>query len=647
MLMFEFHILKSARKKYLIDDSLFSIKGNLVIANFKQARILSDKINVVRKNEGWLDQLVTPGELNALGLLHEVFHLIIRKYENDENPGTFKRSIEFLQNELSEKELEKVFLKFLDEFPPLSVYMGITKPEDYLEGNTEGKSNKEIILEELILLHTENSNPAAAKFKELFSDEPLHNTKYSQLIEKSEVFFDKEKPLGFGGLHLFSMLRNPISSHPYNLESQLEFIREQWGELIGNEFFQRLLRSADLIREDYKLFVQHGGGEKATPPVPTYEIEKKQIASRAAKEIYLEEIEQFTEDTLWIPHVVMLAKNIFVWLNQLSEKYGREIKTLDQIPDEELDRIASWNFTALWLIGIWERSSASKKIKNLMGNPEAAPSAYSLFDYVIAEEIGGEAAFQNLKDRAWFRGIRLASDMVPNHSGIYSKWVIEKPDYFLHSDSPPYPSYTFNGPNLSEDARVEIRIEDNYYDRSDAAVVFERRDTYSGDVKYIYHGNDGTNMPWNDTAQLNLLKTEVRESLIQNIMHVAHRTPIIRFDAAMILAKKHFQRLWFPQPGTGGAIPSRSDSAMTKEQFDTLMPVEFWRDVVDRINESMPNVLLLAEAFWLMESYFVRTLGMHRVYNSAFMHMMMKEENEKYRQLIKNTLEFNPEILKR
>ncbi len=146
---------------------------------------------------------------------------------------------------------------------------------------------------------------------------------------------------------------------------------------------------------------------------------------------------------------------------------------------------------------------------------------------------------------------------------------------------------------------------------------------------------------------LNLLNPEVRESLIQTIMHVARKTPIIRFDAAMTLAKKHFQRLWFPNPGSGGAIPSRTDYSMTLEQFNKIMPNEFWREVVDRINAEMPNVLLLAEAFWLMEGYFVRTLGMHRVYNSAFMHMMMKEENEKYRQLVTNTLEFNPEILKR
>jgi len=49
----------------------------------------------------------------------------------------------------------------------------------------------------------------------------------------------------------------------------------------------------------------------------------------------------------------------------------------------------------------------------------------------------------------------------------------------------------------------------------------------------------------------------------------------------------------------------------------------------------------------MMEGYFVRTLGMHRVYNSAFMNMLRNEENDKYRQLIKNTLVYDPQILKR
>ncbi len=49
----------------------------------------------------------------------------------------------------------------------------------------------------------------------------------------------------------------------------------------------------------------------------------------------------------------------------------------------------------------------------------------------------------------------------------------------------------------------------------------------------------------------------------------------------------------------------------------------------------------------MMESYFVRNLGMHRVYNSAFMNMLKREENAKYRKILKDILAYNPEILKR
>ena len=41
------------------------------------------------------------------------------------------------------------------------------------------------------------------------------------------------------------------------------------------------------------------------------------------------------------------------------------------MPDEELDRLASWGITGLWLIGLWERSKASERIKRMRGNPDA------------------------------------------------------------------------------------------------------------------------------------------------------------------------------------------------------------------------------------------------------------------------------------
>ncbi|MFA6597761.1 MAG: alpha-amylase family glycosyl hydrolase [Ignavibacteriaceae bacterium] len=654
------HVAKQVRVKYQFDESLFSVQGNVLIANFYQARLLSQKINSKREEEKIFDAYVTPGQLNAAGLLHEIFHFVIRHYEEKENPGVFERSIFYLRNTLGLNEVDLVLRKFIEQFPPISVHKGITTVDQYLNGTTGGKPNKEILLEEIILLHLENLNPAFRNLKELFDDKQLSDeSPYKNFLTITEQFFEQEKPLSIENLSLLSALKKPIFSNLTNLEAQLDYIREKWKVLLDEKLLEKILSGEDLIREDVKLFVQHGG--VGTPPVPEYQltltddelerVRKEYEKSKGSLEdtglSYHFEPEQFTQDIDWMPRVVMLAKNIFVWLDQLSKKYQQDIYRLDQIPDEELDRIASWNINALWLIGLWERSAASKKIKQFCGNPEAAPSAYSLYDYVIADQLGGESAFENLKYRCTQRHIRLSSDMVPNHTGIFSQWVLERPDYFIQAPVSPFPSYTFTGPDLSDDLRYQIRIEDKYYSKQDAAVVFQLIDNWSGQTRYIYHGNDGTNMPWNDTAQLNLLLPEVRESLIQTIMHVARKTPIIRFDAAMTLAKKHFSRLWYPQPGHGGAIPSRSDYALSNEAFNKIFPEEFWREVVDRINDEMPDTLLLAEAFWLMEGYFVRSLGMHRVYNSAFMHMFMKEENGKYRDLITNTLEFNPEILKR
>ena len=190
-------------------------------------------------------------------------------------------------------------------------------------------------------------------------------------------------------------------------------------------------------------------------------------------------------------------------------------------------------------------------------------------------------------------------------------------------------------------------LEDHYWNDSDAAVVFKRFDRETGDERYVYHGNDGTSFPWNDTAQLDFLSAEVREQVIRTILDVARRFPIIRFDAAMVLAKKHVERLWWPQPGAGDGIPSRAEHAISKAEFDARMPVEFWREVVDRVAAEVPGTLLLAEAFWMLEGYFVRTLGMHRVYNSAFMHMLRDENGAGYRRVMRETLEFDPEIMKR
>jgi glycosidase len=632
--VWEFHVSRQARDRYQFNESLFATHGNVVFANFHAARVFAKKINDKRDLVNYPEQAVRAGQINAMGLIDEIMHMVVNIYRQQTNPQVMADALDWLNGLISQEVIEATLRRFAEEYPPLPVYRREITVDDYLnsESALDGVpiSNRQIVLEEMLLLWLANANPAFAPFQELFDDSNLEKeSAYRQIIPSLRAFFDTQPVYGPENQNLVDMLRSPAIAVPHSLYGQLEYIRERWGGLLGR-YLYRLLSSLDLIQEEEKA-IFFGPG-----PARIYDFSGMEL-----------EAERFSQDRDWMPSLVLLAKNAYVWLDQISKQHHVNIYRLDQIPDEELDRLSRWGISGLWLIGLWERSRASKRIKQLRGNPEAVASAYSLLDYQIAADLGGEDAYQNLRARAWQRGIRLSSDMVPNHMGIDSRWVIEHPDWFIQLDYSPFPSYTFNGPNLSSDDQIGIYLEDHYYNNSDAAVVFKRVDNSTSHSRYIYHGNDGTSMPWNDTAQLNYLMPEVREAVIQTILHVARKFPIIRFDAAMTLAKKHYQRLWFPEPGSGGDIPSRAEFGLTKEQFDALIPVEFWREVVDRVAQEVPDTLLLAEAFWLMEGYFVRTLGMHRVYNSAFMNMLRDEKNAEYRLVIKNTLEFDPEILKR
>jgi glycosidase len=626
----EFHISRQARDRYQFGASLFSLSGNVIFANLYAARVFAQKMNDKRDLVRFPEQAVKAGQINAMGLIDEILHHVVGLYREQKNPRAMEQALDWLVAELGQQAVDETLLRFTDEFPPLDVYQRQVDPETYLEGETAGVPHRQIALEEMVMLWLDNKNPAFSPFMELFDDAVLEReTAYRQIITALREFFETQPTFGPERQNLMDMLRSPAVAVPHSLSEQLAYMQERWGSLLGRHLY-RLLGGLDLIREEERAHFLGPG------PTRVYEFAGLEV-----------EPEHYSLDRDWMPRLVLMAKSAYVWLDQLAKKHGRPITRLDQIPDEELDTLARWGFTGLWLIGLWERSQASQRIKQLCGNPEAVASAYSLFDYRIAADLGGDEAFQNLRERAWQRGIRMAGDMVPNHVGIDSRWVIEHPDWFIALNYIPFPVYNFDGPDLSWDERVGIYLEDHYFNRTDAAVVFKRVDHWTGSTKYIYHGNDGTRMPWNDTAQLDFLNPETREAVIQTILRVAREFPIIRFDAAMTLTKRHYQRLWFPAPGTGGEIPTRSEHGLTKSQFDAAMPQEFWREVVDRVAEEAPDTLLLAEAFWLMEGYFVRTLGMHRVYNSAFMNMLKAEENAKYRASIKNVLEFDPEILKR
>ncbi|MBB5057885.1 hypothetical protein HDF16_002591 [Granulicella aggregans] len=675
----EFHVSRAVRVKTGVEDVLFNFAGNVVFGNLAVCREFAKRFNDARAASGEDGPVMHAAALFAMGLIDELNHAMVAKYRESLDPEVLPQALSWLESMKDAERVNKLLLEFSNEFPSVSVYRGEQTSSQWLAdatpaavaGTASDFPNREAAVEELLMLWLANRNPAFTPFKELFDDSGLEQkTIYKEATAALPEYFATRPKLN-GRETLFEALIAPVLASPDSLSGQLAYMRDNWAEQLGPEFsetLRRTLMAVSVLKEEeiaiWTMFHPVRGGRYRDSDGKWVQEgflgdefvgfgDGAAIGSDGArsgpKELPppLNEYEAFSPDQAWMPTVVMIAKSTYVWLEQLSKKYQRHIHRLDQIPGEELGVLAERGINALWLIGLWERSTASQTIKRLMGQHDAVASAYSLKDYRIAEDLGGTYAYERLRDLAGRYGIRLASDMVPNHMGIDSTWVMEHPDWFLSRHESPFPVYRFEGPDLSTEARFEIKIEDHYFDQSDAAVVFRLRERSNGDTRFVYHGNDGTTFAWNDTAQLDYSKAYVREQVIQTILQVARLFPIIRFDAAMTLAKKHVQRLWFPLPEIGGSIPSRAESAISQAEFDAMMPHEFWREVVDRVAVEVPGTLLLAEAFWLLEGYFVRTLGMHRVYNSAFMNMLRDEENAKYRSYLKKTIEFDPDILKR
>lgn len=624
-------IARPARRRHRLEPPVVRADGRLDPRDASAARRIAARLNEARAQAEELP--VAAGEVTALAVLDAILHRLVER-EVAGGRANLTGAATAARRQVGSQAVSEV---------------GRAWRRDFGDGAAERSPAAPRLLEELLVLSALNEDPAAGGVRELVDDRPLREaSRYEPFLEAAEAALGGRVPRSIeadesgahGGrvLPLPARLREPMVHAPGSLLEQLRWIRDHWPDVVADDpaLFERLNLALDVLAEEARaleLRTRHFGG-----PLP---VEAPDYSGLDP------EHEAFSADTEWMPRVVLMAKSTYVWLEQLARRFERPVSNLADVPDEELDRLAHLGVTGLWLIGLWQRSAASAEIKRRRGDQDAVASAYSIDEYRIADDLGGEAAFEALKARAAARGIRIAADMVPNHMGLDSRWIIDHPEWFISVPDSPFPAYSFSGPDLSSDPGAEITLEDHYWDSSDAAVVFRRRDRGSGEQRFIYHGNDGTSFPWNDTAQLDYLRADVREAVIQTILGVARRSPIIRFDAAMVLARRHIRRLWYPAPGEGGAIPSRAEHAISQAEFNRRMPGEFWRQVVDRVAAEAPGTLLLAEAFWLLEGYFVRTLGMHRVYNSAFMHMLRDEDNAGYRKVMRDTLEFDPRVLQR
>ncbi|MEM9598551.1 MAG: MerR family transcriptional regulator, partial [Acidobacteriota bacterium] len=381
-------------------------EGGLLLPNLESVRRITYRLNDQRPPE----RRFSTGELHALLLIQElVAHLITMR--QNRGPEVLVDAPIWLAGRFGRERLDRTFAEFEDRFH--------ARPA---KGERSTPSRRLLML---LFLWLANRNPAFGRLRDLFDDRRFEETTgYQSLIASLDDFF--AETLGPDS-RLLSMLRRPFDRGA-RAEAQLQQLIEAASP--PSHLVDRLRRGLDVLREEARPPFTPSAEPSPPPQPPPPEVPPSHW--RAVNE------------SPWMQLSVIVAKNVNVWLDQLSHRHGDDIRRLDQIPLEALQDLRRRGFSALWLIGLWQRSHASQEFKRRRGRADAIASAYAVEDYAVAEELGGEAALEVLEGRCVEARKSHPSDKVPKPTRHPAPRVIQQTETLIRVDQPPLPPKSFD-----------------------------------------------------------------------------------------------------------------------------------------------------------------------------------------------------------
>jgi hypothetical protein len=254
--------------------------------------------------------------------------------------------------------------------------------------------------------------------------------------------------------------------------------------------------------------------------------------------------------------------NTRVYLTELGRRLGRAA-TLDDVPDEDLERWASLGFDWLWLLSVWRTGDAGRRISRSrpewrhefeetlpdLAEEDIGGSGFAITGYCVHPALGGDEALARLRERLRERGLRLMLDFVPNHTALDHPWVEHHPEYYVAG------------------SELDLAREPQNY-------TWARR--RRGGV-LLAHGRDPYFDGWPDTLQLDYSNPATQEAMTEELLKIAAQCDGVRCDMAMLVLPEVFERTW-------GRV---------------CRP--FWPVATARVKEAAPGFRFMAEVYWDLE----------------------------------------------
>ena len=71
---------------------MFGQAGNVIFANFHAARLFATRMNQKRDVINFPENVVRAGQINAMGLIDEILHMVVQLYRQQINPKVMEEA---------------------------------------------------------------------------------------------------------------------------------------------------------------------------------------------------------------------------------------------------------------------------------------------------------------------------------------------------------------------------------------------------------------------------------------------------------------------------------------------------------------------------------------------------------------------------
>jgi len=309
----------------------------------------------------------------------------------------------------------------------------------------------------------------------------------------------------------------------------------------------------------------------------------------------------------WPERPVIHEINTAVWLDGLSRAAGRRM-TLADLSAAHWAAVTPPGIDAVWLMGVWERSPAGLAIANdnqalwadfwdALPDVQTADiigSPYCVRRYVVNAAFGGPVGLAAARAALADRGARLVLDYVPNHVAPDHPWVVESPELFIQG--------------IDQDAAADP----DAWLRAAGHVLARGRDPYFP--------------PWPDVVQLNAFSPLLRAATANVLAEIAAQCDGIRCDMAMLMINRVFAGTWGRR---AGAEPVR----------------EFWPDVLSALHAEHADTVLIAEAYWDMESE-LQNQGFDFCYDKRLYDRIVAQDTRGVQEHLRADLDYQSKLLR-